>query len=575
MTDPSARVAWSRASAILVPTALALVLRVRGVFDGSIWSDELHVVAAAKQGVARAIQVAAADVYPPLYYVLAALFDPADPHRLRLISAIAGTLTVLLVAGLGLRLGTPRSAWLGGLWLAVLPAHVHWSQEARAYALIGLLIVALGGNVLVGGATVVTALLTSALMYTHGLAPVYLLPIAVLLVWTRDWGQLMAIGIGALTFLPWLTLGFSQGERYQGFGGEALTWVDFLSRSLAYLGSGHIDASWALWSGAPMLLLLAMLAARKGPAQKLLVGVALGFVALAAAAPFIGGLMGKHALPLAGLVALAFGLGAQNLPSRAWWLLVPVVLAAPTLGLVRGAARDPVRFDVRAVVAAASNARPAGPLASNRPELVRLYQPAPVLGVPLDDPAAMLDVYQWQQHAFARRARAAWWIVEGAQPELLGKLRAVFPVVWVSQQRGALGVAVALESGVPLPVREASLERVLLEHEGDTLAFYQAGSARMLSEASGALTLWMTASAPESNLAVRITSGAAPPIEWHCGASPLLERRVAGHVEAGSTVELVFADEAGAGGMDANVWVYRVEVTDAAQVPDGCSVTSR
>lgn len=562
--------AMGQAAAVLVPTALALAIRGYQILDGSIWADELHVVAAAKQGVTRAIQVAAADVYPPLYYLLAALFDPSDPHRLRWISAIAGALTVSLVAGLGLRLGGVRSAWVGGLWLASLPAHVHWSQEARAYALIGLLVVALAGNAMTRGAPIVAALLAAALMYTHGLAPVYLLPVAVVLIWERDWHRLAAVVVGALTFLPWLTLSFSQGERYHDFGGETLTWGDFVSRSLAYLGSGHIDAWWAVWTGAPFIVLLAALAASEDRARKLLVGASIGFVVLAAAAPFIGGLMGKHAVPFVGLVALALGMGANSVSPITRLLLVLVSFAGPMLGLFYGAARDPVRFDVRRVVTDLASARVSGPLASNRPELVRLYEPEAVLGVPLEDPTGMSGIYDWQQRAFAGRARTAWWIVEGAQPELLGQLRAAFPVVWVSQRRGALGVAVALEDGVSLAPSAAILDHVSREHEGGTLAFYEAGSARFVSSANGELVLWTAGSAPTSELIVRVESGSGPMREWRCEASPTLTRRVVGHVDAGSSVELRFADAPGAGGVDANVWVYRVEIGDAGADEQRC-----
>lgn len=561
-------------ASVVIPTAVALAIRVHELLHGSIWADELQVVAAAKQGAARAIQMAAADVYPPLYYILAALYNPSDPHQLRWISAVTGTLTVTFVAGLGLRLGGAVSALVGGLWLALLPAHVHWSQEARAYSLLGLLVVALTGNVLVRGNKVVTALLAAAMLYTHGLAPIYLVPVVGLGVWTRDWRQLTAVGAGALAFLPWVGLGIFQAERYRGFSDETLTSGGFLSRSMAYLGSGHIDTVWALWTGVPTLLLLAILAARdKGP-RKLLLGVGLAFVALAAVAPFIGGLMGKHAVPLAANVAVALGWGAKGLAARTRFLLVLIAFAAPVAGLVHGAAQDPVRFDVRSVVAAVADARLGGPLASNTPDLVRLYLPSAVLGVPLDDATAMGEVYHWQRRVFAGRARSVWWIVEEAHPDLLGQLRGAFPVVWASEQRGALGVAVALEEGVALAPNAAVLDRVSLEHEGGTLAFYQAGSARMISNVDGTLALWMTGSHPQSELSVRI-AGADTPRDWRCAASPLLTRHVVGHVNAGDSVELRFTDPPNTDGTDTNVWVFRVEVGGAGEGENGCEDGTR
>lgn len=566
------RETFGRALALLVPTALALVIRMSGTLQDSIWADELHVVGAARQGVARAIQVAATDVYPPLFYVFAALVDPADPHHLRLISVIAGVLAVSCVSGFALALGEPRAAWVGGIWLALLPAHVHWSQEARAYAVVGLLVVVLAGNILVRGPAIVSALVTAALLYTHGLAPVYLLAVAVPLVWSRDWRQVAAVGAGTCTFLPWLGLGLSQGQRYQSFRGDSLTWGAFVSDTVAYVGSGHLGTWWAWCTGVPVLLLLGFLARREARALGLLLGSILVFGVLAAAAPGLGGLMGKHALPIAGLLALALGLGVDTLSARRAALVAVVALSAPAYGLLQGAARDPVRFDVRAVIASVSAARSSGPLASNHPALVRLYDPSAVLGVPLEDPSAMVEIYRWQQRAFEGRARTAWWVVEGAPPELLGQLRSRFPVVWATQSRAALGVAVSLGEGESIPAGAATLERVSLEHAGGTLAFYEAGTARLISGARGTLALWMTASQAVTPLDVRIESAGANRA-WRCTASPSLGRVSVGHVEAGDRVELRFADAPSVDGMDANVWVYRVDVGELGELSEACEAS--
>lgn len=58
----------------------------------------------------------------------------ASMWHLRAWSALAGTATVLVVAGLAAALAGRRAAFVAALLLAVHPLHIHYSQEARVYA---------------------------------------------------------------------------------------------------------------------------------------------------------------------------------------------------------------------------------------------------------------------------------------------------------------------------------------------------------------------------------------------------------------------------------------------------------
>jgi uncharacterized membrane protein len=83
------------------------------------------------------------DVSPPFYYCLLRGWIPfvgTSEGALRLFSAICGTLFVLAAIWAGCELFTRSvGVWSGGV-AALAPLHIYYSQEARTYALLTLLI---------------------------------------------------------------------------------------------------------------------------------------------------------------------------------------------------------------------------------------------------------------------------------------------------------------------------------------------------------------------------------------------------------------------------------------------------
>jgi hypothetical protein len=109
----------------------------------SLWLDETfsHLFATLPLRVAWQAMIVDA-VHPPLYYLLLrpwlALAGGSE-FALRFPSALAGVLAVALVQQAGRRwLGASAGRWVA-LLLALNPFHVWYSQEARMYALLGLL----------------------------------------------------------------------------------------------------------------------------------------------------------------------------------------------------------------------------------------------------------------------------------------------------------------------------------------------------------------------------------------------------------------------------------------------------
>jgi 4-amino-4-deoxy-L-arabinose transferase-like glycosyltransferase len=110
----------------------------------SYWSDEAATVRLLRGGIGQAVREAAdSEATPPLYYGLAWVWSKAfgtGEVGLRLLSALLGTATILVVYVAGRRLASARVGLGAAAFVAVSPIFVWYSQEARAYALLGLLV---------------------------------------------------------------------------------------------------------------------------------------------------------------------------------------------------------------------------------------------------------------------------------------------------------------------------------------------------------------------------------------------------------------------------------------------------
>jgi 4-amino-4-deoxy-L-arabinose transferase-like glycosyltransferase len=119
---------------------LAAALRSIGLGSQSLWADEALTPVLANWPTGDMLLLPT-DPTPFLYYFLHKLFIPAGAgvEAVRSISLVAGILSVAAIYWVG-RLALGRSAGLlAAALLAVWPAHVDYSQEARAYSLLFLL----------------------------------------------------------------------------------------------------------------------------------------------------------------------------------------------------------------------------------------------------------------------------------------------------------------------------------------------------------------------------------------------------------------------------------------------------
>jgi len=131
---------------LIIIILFAFATRVFRLPDASIWWDEGIAVWLARLSIIDMMRWTAVDVHPPFYFGLLhfwRILVGDSEFGVRFLSALIGTLSVVMLWRLG-RVLFPKKkeiALLAGIWLALSRFDVWWSQEARMYALGGLLFV--------------------------------------------------------------------------------------------------------------------------------------------------------------------------------------------------------------------------------------------------------------------------------------------------------------------------------------------------------------------------------------------------------------------------------------------------
>lgn len=135
-----------RAVALAALVVLAAVVRFATLGSQSYWTDEAVTVDLLQHDLGDLLSaIRASESTPPLYYGLAWLWSQifgTGEVAVRALSALLGTATVPVVAAIAGRLGGRRAALIAAALAATNPLLVWYSQEARAYALLVLLVAA-------------------------------------------------------------------------------------------------------------------------------------------------------------------------------------------------------------------------------------------------------------------------------------------------------------------------------------------------------------------------------------------------------------------------------------------------
>jgi 4-amino-4-deoxy-L-arabinose transferase-like glycosyltransferase len=198
---------------------LAVLLRLYDFTARSLWNDEgitLRFVGTSWPDVLGFH--GQYDPHPPLYYALVKLTGLAVPELVagRLLSLIAGSLTILVLYELTRRLVNAWAGLVAAVVLCVSPIHIWYSQEARQYALT-VLLVAISYLALVAyrqgphiGWAVAYAISTAIAVYIDYSALFALAPQVVLLALVareqkrRSVPLFGCLALAILAYLPWI-----------------------------------------------------------------------------------------------------------------------------------------------------------------------------------------------------------------------------------------------------------------------------------------------------------------------------------------------------------------------------------
>ncbi len=161
--------------------AVGAFLRLYGLGAAALWYDETFTAHVAIQPLNRLLEATAGDVHPPLYYLIiwgaVKLFGSSE-IAVRLPSVVFSLAAVYLFYRLVIRLGLGEGlALAGALAVAVVPTQIHFSQEARMYSLLQLLVIA-SLYFTIGRRWVPLGLVNLVMLYTHYYSLFYLAAIA-------------------------------------------------------------------------------------------------------------------------------------------------------------------------------------------------------------------------------------------------------------------------------------------------------------------------------------------------------------------------------------------------------------
>ncbi|MDB5077173.1 MAG: rane protein-like protein [Chloroflexi bacterium] len=220
---------------------LALVFRVHGIGDQSLWQDEAWEVWLSSLPLASIVRLLPQyDTSPPLYhFVLHEWMTVFGRSALavRLLSAVGGALAIPLVYALGRRLADRRTAFIAALLVLINPFHIWYSQETRSYSVVATLVVGAVWCLLQWMETsrrlwgVLLFLLDAILLYTQSttilVVAAQVTYIGVTLYRRRQWDftPVLPIVAALIMWAPWVPTMVQQANNGQ------TTWIPFTTLS--------------------------------------------------------------------------------------------------------------------------------------------------------------------------------------------------------------------------------------------------------------------------------------------------------------------------------------------------------
>ncbi len=203
---------------------LALFVRLLGIISRPIWYDEAFAILFSEKGLSAMLYgtlaptgAGSADIHPLGYYTLLWLWIKVFGESLvatRLLSIIAGLISVYLIYLIAFEaLSDAKTARLSMLFAALAPFQVHYSQEIRMYSFLAMWLLLATYAYQRGSKTgnwrwwILFTVSATLAQYTHNLAAFYLVSLALLPLFQKNWRTVRAVtlaGVGALLlYIPW------------------------------------------------------------------------------------------------------------------------------------------------------------------------------------------------------------------------------------------------------------------------------------------------------------------------------------------------------------------------------------
>jgi 4-amino-4-deoxy-L-arabinose transferase-like glycosyltransferase len=120
----------------------ALLLRLHAIGRSSLWLDEGYTLLFSGMPLPKLLTVGGAHEHPPLYYLIVHALRRIHENYLlpRYVSAVCGSLSLLVLYALGSRLHSRTAGLVAAVLAAVAPFHVWFSRDGRGYELAGLVV---------------------------------------------------------------------------------------------------------------------------------------------------------------------------------------------------------------------------------------------------------------------------------------------------------------------------------------------------------------------------------------------------------------------------------------------------
>ncbi|MCB9109063.1 MAG: glycosyltransferase family 39 protein [Anaerolineales bacterium] len=209
----------------LALTILGLLLRLFQLGEWSFWHDEALTVLLAQKPIPELVAITAADVHPPLYYLVVKLFllFGQSETLARLPSVIFGAGSIYLLYLLGRDLFEATVGLVGAFIMTISPLQLFYAQEARMYTQLIFLTILAGWLLFRALRTenwidwlLFSVVITLAAYTTYFAFPVVAAMALYIILVEKRWRStvffLISIAVSVLLYIPWLGIFLTQSR---------------------------------------------------------------------------------------------------------------------------------------------------------------------------------------------------------------------------------------------------------------------------------------------------------------------------------------------------------------------------